>query len=50
MFKKLGLLTSNLIRLYICSEKCNLMKVNSGCVVTCIYKCYKLVLVTYVYW
>ena len=45
-WKQLGLVTSNVIGLYIYIyfERCNLIKINSGFVVTCMYKLYKLVL------
>ena len=50
MLEQLGLVTSNVIGIYICSEECNLMKINSGGVITCPSKLYKLVLIIYVYW
>jgi hypothetical protein len=49
MLEQLGFVTSNVIGIYICSEECNLMKINSGGVITCIYKLYKLVLIIYLY-
>ena len=50
MLEQLGLVTSNVIAIYICSEECNLMKINSGVVITCTSKLYKLGLIIYVYW
>ena len=52
MLEQLGLVTSNVIGIYIYirSEECNLMKINSGGVITCTYRFYKLVLIIYVYW